>query len=168
MANINITVEELFVSPLNYNSYQVGQATLCDDNALQRNIKFNDLSGDFVIGKDFTNSAGFPAQTLRIVNFTDESFFIENLSGNQMPVPGYVPRRLKNIITNVVITTFPTDVSISNLNQLGVEITGDELTCPSDTFNYTARRIRKMTYRIIDSDGNLGPIKEARFDNTPQ
>jgi hypothetical protein len=167
-SNINVHVNAEPVSPLSYNSYNVGVATQCGNSASQHNVKFNDITGDFVVGKDFTNGAGFPAQTLRIVGFTDESYFIQNSTGNQTPAPGFVPRRLKNTVTNAVISTFPTDVPIANLNQLGVENIGTELICPSDMVNNTARRIRKLTYRIIDSNGNIGAIREARFDNTPQ
>lgn len=168
VANVNVHVDAEPFSTLNYNSFSVGVATQCGNSASQHNVKFNDITGDFVVGKDFSNTTGFPAQTLRIVGFTDESFFIENSTGTQTPAPGFTPRRLKNTVTNAVISTFPTDVPIANINQLGVENIGTELICPSDMVNNTARRIRKLTYRIIDSNGGVGPIREARFDNTPQ
>jgi hypothetical protein len=168
MGMININVEELFVSPMSYNGFNVGQSTICGNADSQRNVRFNDLLGDWVVGKDFFHAQGLPAQTLRILNFTDNNFFIENSTGNQTPAPGFFPRRLKNITTNTVINTFPTDIPIANLNQLGVETTGPELICPSDMVNNTGRRIRELTYRILDSNGVLGPIQVAQFINTPQ
>ena len=164
-SNVNIHVDGEPVSPLSYNSYSVGLQTICNNSASQRSFKFNDLSGDFIVGKDFTNSAGFPAQTLRLINFTDESFFIENSTGNETPATGFVPRRLKNITTNAIIDTFPTDIAITDINQLGVEDIGTELICPQDMVNNSAKRVRKLTYRILDSNGNIGGIREAIFYN---
>jgi hypothetical protein len=166
MANINIHVEELFVSPMSYIPFNIVQQNSCGP-ALQRNVRFDDPLGDFVVGRNFTNSAGFPAQILRIINFVDTSVIIQNSTGNETPAPGFVPRRLKNIVTNTVISTFPTDVPIANLNQLGVEVIGDELICPADLVNNSARRRRELTYRILDSNGNLGPVVTTQFDNTP-
>lgn len=165
---INIYVQEDPVSPMSYNGFSVGQATICNDSASQRNVRFNDILGDFVVGRDYYHAQGLPAQTLRITNFTDNSFFIENSTGNQTPAPGFVPRRLKNLTTNTVITTFPYDILITNLNQLGVEVAGTELICPSDMVNNTARRVRELSYRILDSNGAVGPLKTADFRNTPQ
>lgn len=167
MGIINIHVDELFVSPMNYAEYSVGQATICNNTGSQRNVKFNDLTGDFIVGKDFTNSAGFPAQTLSILNFTDVSVVIQNSTGNQTPTPGFVPNQMKNLVTNTVINTFPYNIAISNLSQLGQQINTLELTCPADMVNNTARRTREITYRIIDSNGNLGPVKTTQFYNTP-
>lgn len=167
MGMININVEELFVSPMSYITYNVQQQSSCGSQALQRNVRFNDVLGDWVVGKDFTNSAGFPAQTLRILDFVDTSVFIQNSTGNETPAPGFVPRRLKNLVTNTVISTFPTDVPIADLNQLGVELIGQELICPSDLVNNSARRRRSMTYRILDSNNNLGPVVTTYFDNVP-
>jgi hypothetical protein len=165
---INISVQEEPISPMSYDGYSVGQATICNSAASQRNVKFNDILGDFVVGKNYSHAQGLPAQTLRIINFTDDNFFIENSSGNQSPAPGFVPRRLKNLTTNTVITTFPYEISIANLSQLGVENIGTELICPSDTVNYTGRRVRQLSYRILDSNGAVGPLKIADYMNTPQ
>lgn len=168
MANIKITVAEEPISPMQYNSFGVGQQTICGSTASQRNFKYNDTSGDFVVGKDFVNAAGFPANTLRILGFTDNGYFIENSTGNQTTATGFIPRRLKNILTNTIISTFPYEILISNIGQMGVENVGTELICPSDMVNNTAIRAREVTYRILDSNGNVGPIAVARFDNLPQ
>jgi hypothetical protein len=167
MADIIINVDAVIVSPMNYEGYSIGQSTTCGGDGSQRNVRFDDTLGDFVVGRNFTNSAGFPAQTLTILNFTDESVFIENSTGNETPAPGASPSRLKNLTTNVVISTFPTDVPIANLSQLGLEINSVELLCPSDMINNTARRTRKLTYQIKDSNGNIGPVKIAIYNNIP-
>lgn len=168
MAFININIEEEPISPLNYNSYSVGVATACNSSASQREFAFNILSSDFVVGKDYNNGLGYPAQTLRVLNFTDNSYFIENSTGNQTPAPGFIPKRLRNLVTNTTITTFPYEILISNINQLGVELGGNEMICPSDPINYSPRRVRELTYRILDNQGNVGPIKIATFSNLPQ
>lgn len=169
MANIVISVDEVIASPMSYTGYSVGQSTQCGGDGSQRNVRFNDVLGDFVVGKDFTNSAGFPAQTLTILNFTDDSVFIENSTGNETPAtPGAIPCRLKNLTTNVVISTFPIDVPIANISQLGLEINSVELVCPADMVNNSARRTRRLTYQIKDSNGNIGPVKVAIYTNIPQ
>lgn len=167
MANIKIQVDEQPYSPMQYEPIVVSQQTQCNLSASQRSFKFNDMIGDFVIGYQYSHSLGLPAQTLRILGFSDTSVFINNSTGVETPASGFIPRRLKNTTTNAIINTFPYDMPIANLNQLGVEVLGTELICPSDMVNNTAKRMRDITYRLLDNNGSIGPVVTASFYNTP-
>lgn len=170
-STIAMAANSFVPSPVQYNSHSVGVATLCNNPEYDKVTKFNDTLGnvDFVVGYQYSNSAGYPAQTLRIENYTDENFFEHNTTGQRIPTSGFVAKHLRNSSTNTLITTFPYDIPITNVGQITVELGGYGLKCDPnpDPANYTAKHFRTMYFRIIDSNGNQGPIKESTSFSFP-
>jgi hypothetical protein len=149
---------------IQYSSGSLGVGTLCNTADYDKIFVYNNLSVpyDFNVGLNFTNSLGYPAQTLRIENYTDESYFLNNNTGDRIPSPGFVPKKIRNSTTNTLVTTFPYNIPIANLNQLTVELGGDGLICepnPNPAV-YSAIRVRTLYYRILDTQGNVGPLKD--------
>lgn len=150
-----------------YEDYSVSVAVACNTTAIQTNIKFNNNTGDYVVGWNYTNTSfGLPAQNIRIESFTDEAMYKEISTGNEIPVPGYTGNTLKDISTGSNLT-YPYITPITNLVNIQENLNNPELICPDD-INYTAVRRRKIQYLIIDSGGNSGELRTATFQNTPQ
>lgn len=169
-AVFSMAANDYIPSPVQYNGFSLGVTTQCgsaDSNVL---VAFNNASNyDFLVGYQYSNSQGYPAQTLRIEGYLDEHFFRNNVTGERIPTQGFVPKRLRNSSTNTLITTFPYDIPIANLSQLTVELGSYKLTCVGnpDPSTYTPMRNRTIYYRIFDSNGNVGDLKEANYFITP-
>ena len=158
-------------SPVQYDGFGIGQPSFCETTEEAISVAFNNNPGgeSFVVGKNYSNSQGYPAQTLRIEGYLDENIFKNNATSERVPTSGFVPKRLRNSATNTVITNFPYDIPISNVNQLTSELGGYRLMCagnPNPAL-YTAMRYRVIYFRIIDSNGNIGPLKESIYFLTP-
>lgn len=170
-AVFSMAANDYIPSPVQYNGYALGQTTQCESAEQNKIVVYNNTSGNynFLVGYQYSNSQGYPAQTLRIEGYLDEHFFKNNNTGERIPVQGFVPKNLRNSTTNTSITTFPYDISITNVNQLTVELGGYDLTCignPNPSL-YTPMRQRTIYYRILDSNGNIGPLQEAINFITP-
>lgn len=148
-----------------YLDYLVSVTSLCSGDGLPRDIKFNDTTGDFIVGYNYSNPySGLPAQSLRIESFTDVAYFVEISTGTTTIVTPYTPNTLRDISTGSDLT-YPYIVPISNLANIQQHISTAELICSEDS-NYSARRVRELTYIIMDSAGTPGPLRIATFQNT--
>ena len=150
-----------------YDDYNVGVSTPCNDDAQPRRVRFDDnINGDFVVGWDYNSPSGSPATTIRIEEYTDEMIWREISNGIDTPVPGFVPSQLRDNSTGNLLT-YPYNMNISDLNQLSVVPNSLELVC-NESSKYTTIRNRTITYYIFDANGNGGPMRKAMFTNTQQ
>jgi len=161
MAIFQIEFEEFREPGPTYEDYSVGVNTICNDDAQQRNVMFNDIiNGDFVVGYNYS---GNPATTLVIESYEDHMDFIEIATSIATPDPGFTPSELRDTSTGNALT-YPYTKAITNLNQLDLILNSSELSCPPSS-DYTTVRTRRLVYHILDDNGTAGPTRTASFTN---
>lgn len=150
-----------------YDDYSVGVASVCNDDAQPRRVRFDDnINRDFVVGWNYSSPSGSPATTIRIEEYTDEMIWREISTSTDTPVPGFVPSELRDNSTGNLLT-YPYNMNISDLDDLSVSPNSLELIC-NKSDKYTTIRTRSITYYIFDANGNGGPMRKAVFINTQQ
>lgn len=151
-----------------YEDYSIGVSTFCGADALQRNVKFDDIvTGDFVVGYNWNNPSGLPATTIVFESFTDITTVTEISSGNDIPV-SVTPNALEDVTTGLDLV-YPYTIDISDLANIQQHINNTELFCyDSGNPAYENIRTRAITYYILDSAGVAGPVRVATFINIRQ
>lgn len=167
MGSFTVQFTEAIQAGPSYDDYQVNVSTPCNDDAQQRNVKFNDIiTGDFVVGFNYNSSGGYSAQSIQILSYTDEMISTEISTSVETVPPGFVPSELKRISTNTALN-YPYTMNINNLNDIGLITNSFELIC-QDSSKYVASRTRRIEYIILDTNGQAGPTKTATFTNSQQ
>lgn len=166
MAEFTVEYQAAVVPGPQYDDYFVGVQSICSDDARTHPIKFNDnVTGDYVVGWNWTNPNGLPVGTIQIESFTDGTEVIELSTGNV--VPSSVPSNtLKDTSTGLDLT-YPYTINISQLPNITENLNSYELTCHSSgSDKYRNTRIRKLRYVLFDTAGNPGPTRIAIYQNT--
>lgn len=167
MATFTITFSEAPPVAPYYEDYSVTVESICDGDAINRIIRFNDnVTGDLVVGYNYSSSIGSPATTFKIISYEDTMNYKEIATGIESPAPGFTPSELKDNTTGNFLT-YPYITPVSNINNIVMLTHSVEIKCPTDPA-YTSVRVRKLVFQVADAAGTYGPIKAASFINNPQ
>lgn len=162
MANFTVQFEESQNLAPTYEDYGVGVRTKCSTDAAQLRVRFNDIvTGDFVVGYNYSSPMASPATTLIITQYIDEMFWIDNVTGATTVPTFFDPSELSD--NGTTISTFPHYVSINTLGDLAIVPHSGELHCPPK--GSYAIRTRTISYMIRDANNLDGPLRKATFIN---
>lgn len=147
--------------PTYVDGYENKGGVNCGSAPIPRTIYFNDSSyiNDFVVGYNWDNSLNgdLPPDRIEFEAYQDHTIESDLTTGNQVVLPGPPnPSTLRDSSTGLDLT-YPYEISIANLQNIEVHHNDVELTCiQSDLGKYRYTRVRSISYRINDTDGNWG------------
>ena len=149
-----------------YESFMVGQNSICGDDARTHPIKFNDsITGDYVVGYNWENPVyGLPPGSIKIESFTDITEVVNIVAGTVIPNP-YASNTLRDNSTGLTLT-YPYTTPTSNLHNIVENFSQLEIECYEDNSDkYMNTRTRSITYRLYDTAGHVGPLATATYRN---
>lgn len=148
-----------------YEDYSVGTQGACGDDARQHPIKFNDITGDYIVGWNWNSPAGLSPGNIRFESFTDITTTIEISTGTIINVQTTPANTLKDNSTGLDLT-YPYTTDISNLPNIVENLNQIEINCyENDSSKFKNVRSRKIEYILFDTSGNPGELKEAIYEN---
>lgn len=140
--------------------------TNCGDDAQPRSIKFNDITGSFVVGFNYENSAngGLPADRIRIYSYQDYTVEADLVSGNQTVLTQYAGTLMDS--STGLDLTYTYEIPLTELPNIIQHHNSPELVCiQSDLSKYRYTRVRTISYAISDTAGHWGDSASATFIN---
>lgn len=141
--------------PQYQHDYETSSTILCGSDARPRTIKFNDTTGDYVVGLNWDNSLNndLPVGKIRIEGYQD--FTAEaNLQTGNVTTLNIPPSVLIDSSTGLELT-YPYEIPISELGNIKTKHNGTELVCPQfDLSKYRYSRTRGLSYFLADTSDN--------------
>lgn len=168
MARFDIEFARGQIKKPKYDNYtpQPGVRTRCGEDAQPRTIKFNDTTGDFIVGLNWDNSENgdLPPGVLTISSYQDYIVEANMQTGNQTVLTQYAGT-LRDSSTGLDLT-YPCDINVADLGNIEQHHNSVELVClQSDLGKWRYTRVRSLAYLLADTAGNQGDISQTILIN---
>lgn len=168
MAEFTIEFERgQIYEPQYKNEYELKQRIQCAEDPRPRTIKFNDITGDYVVGLDWdnANNGNLPADRIRIEAYQDYTSEANIQTGN-ITILNIPPSVLIDTSTGLELT-YPYEIPISELGNIQTKHNGPELVCNQfDLSKWRYNRSRAISYFLGDSAGNWNTAPAVSWINT--